>query len=176
MKNKAVFLDRDGVVNQDVGYLTSWLQFDFVPGFLDALKLIKRNGFLAIVLTNQSGVNRNLITEIGLEIIHWKMKKVIRFSGTKLDDIFYCKHIPEDNCDCRKPKPGMVLKAVEKYNIDLEESYIIGDKETDIDLGIEVGCKTILLNGTTYLTKADFTAKTWEDIINHLNLRRRQNV
>ena len=176
MKNRAIFLDRDGVINKDVGFLTSWRQFDFIPGFLDALKLIKRNSFLAIVVTNQSHINRNLITETELKIIHAKMIKSIKFSGTKLDDIFYCKHIPEDNCDCRKPKPGMILKAAEKYNINLEESYMIGDKETDIDLGLCVGCKTILLNGTTYLTKADFTAKNWEDIINHLNLWRKKNV
>ncbi len=153
-KQKAVFLDRDGVINKFVGLLYKPEQFELYPFVVDAIKMLNNSDYLAIVVTNQPVVARNLCTIEELEFIHKKMETILGNKGAKLDAIYYCPHhpdkgYPEENpeykidCECRKPKPGMIFKAAEKFNIDLSKSFIIGDSYTDILTGYNAGLTTI---------------------------------
>jgi D,D-heptose 1,7-bisphosphate phosphatase len=148
-KKKAVFLDRDGIINKEKYFIKSWKEFEFVPSIFENIKKLKKAGFLVIVITNQSGVKRGYFTEETLKQIHKNMKKVLEKNEAQIDDIFYCPHYNDDNCDCRKPKPGMILKAAEKYNIDLKQSWVIGDTPRDIEAGEQAGCNTILVKENT---------------------------
>lgn len=145
--NKAIFLDRDGVINKEVSHLSDPKDFKFIKGSIEALKLLKQKGFLLIIITNQAGIARGLFTEEILKTIHYKMIKILKQNTIKLDDIYYCPHHPEftGSCDCRKPNPGMILKAQLKYHIDLTNSYMVGDTLNDIQTGRAVRCKTVLV-------------------------------
>jgi len=166
MKNKAVFLDRDGVINVEVSYLSNPDDFVFEEGSIEALKLLKQKGYLLIVITNQAAIARGYFNEVTLKTIHDKMENILKEENVKLDDIYYCPHHPEFTgpCDCRKPNPGMLLKAKEKHDIDLGASFMVGDTMGDINAGKNAGVKTVLvLTGygkeeqkNTSLTKPDF--------------------
>lgn len=156
-KQKAIFLDRDGTINKYVGFLRKEDEFELLPGVADAVKKINQSGYLAIVVTNQPVIARGEVTFEELQIIHNKMETLLGKKGAYLDGIYFCPHHPHKgykgevpefkiDCDCRKPKPGMLLKAAEDFNIDLSQSYMVGDGENDIKAGIAAGCKTILLN------------------------------
>ena len=146
-KNKAIFLDRDGVINEEVSYLSNPDEFKFIYGSIKALKILKKLGYLLIVITNQAGIARGYFTEEILHRIHQKMTKALKVNRISLDDIYYCPHHPNYTgpCECRKPKPGMILDAVKKHNIILEESYMVGDTLGDIETGYNARCKTVLL-------------------------------
>lgn len=144
---RAVFLDRDGVVNKEKNCVRSWAEFEFVPGIVEGVRRLNEAGFLVVIVTNQSGISRGLYTHEDVREIHEKMQKTLKENGAHIDDIFYCPHYIEDNCDCRKPKPRMILEAARKHNIDLKESWVIGDSERDIEAGRRAGCNTILLQG-----------------------------
>ena len=133
--NKAVFLDRDGVINRKLedDYVKKWDEFCFLPGVFEAIKTIKEKGYLVIVVTNQRGIARGFMTEKDLEEIHQKMQKELKKHGAQVDDIFYCPHDIKDNCTCGKPQPGMLFSAQKKWNIDLAQSYIIGDSDSDFE-------------------------------------------
>jgi len=141
-----VFLDRDGVINRDSpGYIKSWSEFEFLPGSLEALKKLTVNGFAVIVITNQSVIHRKMISLKALDHIHDMMKKAVLSSGGDIKDIFFCPHIPEDECDCRKPNTGLILKAEEKHRIDLKASIMVGDSAKDIECARNAGCGTVIL-------------------------------
>ncbi len=144
---KVVFLDRDGVINKDAAdYIKSANEFEFIPKSCEAIKLLTEHGFSVIVITNQSVINRNMTTNEELENIFEKMKKGVEKAGGKILDIFYCPHIPEECCDCRKPKPKMIIDASKKFDIELSKSYMIGDSAKDIICGKNAGCeKTVLV-------------------------------
>jgi D,D-heptose 1,7-bisphosphate phosphatase len=153
-KQKAIFLDRDGVINDDTEFIKSPKEMKLLPGVSSAIEQINKSEYLAIVATNQSVIARNLCTEEGLHAIHSKMETDLGKDRAYLDKIYYCPHhpdkgFPEENaifkvdCDCRKPKPGMLLQAAEKYNIELSESYMIGDHERDIQAGKAAGAITV---------------------------------
>ncbi|MHA1193404.1 MAG: D-glycero-beta-D-manno-heptose 1,7-bisphosphate 7-phosphatase [Promethearchaeota archaeon] len=146
-KNKAIFLDRDGVINKEVSHLSDPDKFVFLEGSIEALKIFKDLDYLLIVITNQAGIARGLFNEETLSKIHEKMKRILNENNMILDDIFYCPHHPEftGSCDCRKPKPGMIFSAREKYNINLNESFMVGDTLGDIEAGFNAKCKTILV-------------------------------
>lgn len=145
--NKAIFLDRDGVINKEVNYLSNPDNFEFIDGSIEALKILKKKKFLLIVITNQAGIARGFLTEETLRGIHNKMIDSLMQNGVKLDDIYYCPHHPDFTgpCECRKPNPGMILNAKSKYNIDLPQSYMVGDTLNDIQTGIAANCKTVLV-------------------------------
>lgn len=156
-KQKAIFLDRDGTINKYVGFLRREEEFELLPGVADAIKKINKSGYLAVVVTNQPVIARREVTFDGLETIHNKMETLLGKEGAYLDGIYFCPHHPHSgyegevkelkiDCDCRKPKPGMLLKAAEDLNIDLSQSYMVGDSESDIRAGKAAGCKTVLLN------------------------------
>ena len=155
-KQRAVFLDRDGTINEYVGFLRSTNEFHLIPGVSEAIALLNSSPYLAIVSTNQPVIARGEVTFQKLEEIHKKMETGLGKAGAYLDDIFYCPHHPhkgydgevpelKTNCDCRKPKIGMLRKAAEKYNIDLTASWYIGDTTVDVQTGKNAGMKTVLL-------------------------------
>lgn len=151
-KQKAIFLDRDGTINKYVGFLTDINEFELLDGVTEAIKMINESGYLAIVVTNQPVIARGEVSVEELQEIHNKMETLLGQAGAYIDDIFYCPHHPHKGyegerpeykieCECRKPKPGMLFAAAEKYNIDLRESWMIGDGENDIEAGRNAGCK-----------------------------------
>ena len=146
MKNKTVFLDRDGVINeQRIDHIKNIDEFKIFSGVGEAIKLLKEKGYLVIIITNQSVIGRKIISETKLEEIHLKLKNYLKQYNTYVDSIYYCPHTPEQNCNCRKPKPGLLIKASEDFNIDLGESYFIGDSEGDLTAASEAECNGILL-------------------------------
>ena len=141
MLKNVVFLDRDGVINRNSpDYIKSWAEFKFLPGSIDAIKLLNLNGFVVIIITNQSVINRNMVSLDGLEYIHSMMKSAFKSGGGEIKDIFYCPHIPEDRCDCRKPEPGLIHRAKKTYHIDLANSVMVGDSVKDIMCARNAGC------------------------------------
>ena len=146
MLTKVVFLDRDGVINQDSSeYVKNCTEFKFIPGSLEALVRLTEKGFSTIIITNQSGVNRNLIPQKTLNDIHIKMQQAVTGSGGEIKDIFYCPHHPKENCDCRKPKPGMIIQARKRHRIDLSSAYMVGDSAKDIMCARNAGCGVAVL-------------------------------
>ncbi|MDR1181293.1 MAG: HAD family hydrolase [Bacteroidales bacterium] len=139
--NKCVFLDRDGTINVDKGYLYLPSDLEFILGVPEALKMIKNKGYMLIVVSNQSGINRGKYTVNDVEIFHNEMnKQLIALGSTVIDAFYICPHLNQ-NCDCRKPLPGMIISATKDYNIDLALSYMIGNKETDVLAGQIAGLK-----------------------------------
>lgn len=145
MKNKAVFIDRDGTINVDVHYLDDPDKFEMYPGVGEGVKILKDSGFKIIIITNQSGIARGYFTEKQLSDIHEKMKKEFREFDVVLDGIYYCPHHPDENCNCRKPNTVLFEKAIKEHNIDVEKSYMIGDKILDVGAGKKIGAGTIII-------------------------------
>lgn len=156
-KQKAIFLDRDGTINKYVGFLRNIDDFELIDGVAEAIRKINESGYLAVVVTNQPVVARGEVSFEELEEIHNKMETLLGKEGAYLDAIYYCPHHPHKgyegerpelkiDCDCRKPKPGMLLKAAVDFNIDLSRSWMVGDGENDIQAGINAGCKTVILS------------------------------
>ncbi len=159
---RAVFLDRDGVIIQDVGYLDECDKIKFLPRVRKAIKLLNRSGFKVIVITNQAGVARGYFTEETVKEINEYIHESLAEQGASIDMIYYCPHHIEGTieeykkeCYCRKPEPGMIEEAVRAFGIDLENSFVIGDKISDIEAGRRTGCKTILLAGEKILKSGD---------------------
>jgi D-glycero-D-manno-heptose 1,7-bisphosphate phosphatase len=147
-KNKAIFFDRDGVLNHEMGdYIRRIEDFSVLDNF-DALKKLQDKGYILLVATNQGGVAKGWYTEEELAKMHAELKKQYREHGVEFTDIFYCPHHPDftGDCDCRKPKPGLLLRGIEKYYIDPSLSYFIGDRERDVEAGTAAGVKGILIN------------------------------
>ncbi|HEY5327530.1 MAG TPA: HAD family hydrolase [Mucilaginibacter sp.] len=146
-RNKAVFLDRDGVLNQEMGdYVCSLDDFHILNNFA-ALKTLQDRGYLLIVATNQGGLAKGWYTEDELAKMHRLLTDVYHAHGVEFTDIFYCPHHPDftGDCDCRKPKPGLLLRGIEKYNVDPTKSYFIGDRERDMEAAAAAGVKGILV-------------------------------
>lgn len=145
MTDRAVFLDRDGTMARDVNYCRRPEDFELFPFTAKAIKRLRKHGFKIIVITNQSGVGRGYFSEETLAQIHEKMKRELAKGGTGVDAIYYCPHHPDDDCNCRKPRPGLALQAARDFDIDLSRSFVIGDLEMDIGLGKAIGAGTILV-------------------------------
>lgn len=177
-----LFIDRDGVINKDPGgwteasYVTEWKDFHFLPGTLEALRALKDKGIKVIVASNQGGVNKGIYTRDELNKVNELMLKEIEKSGGRIEEVFYCIHRDEDNCSCRKPKPGMLETAVKKYKIDPKKTYFIGDDKKDIIAGKRIGCKTVLvLSGKSsredvkdWKEKPDYVFKDLLEAVNSL--------
>ena len=172
---KAVFLDRDGVINKypgDSKYVTSWAELVFLPGVKPALKKINAAGFKIFVISNQAGVSRGIYSQGDLELMTNNMLAELESDKIKIEGVFYCTHHPDDHCGCRKPKAGLIHKAIAESKgrgsqIDIAQSYFIGDTEKDIQTGKSVGLKTILVfsgkekpgEQTHWKDQPDFIAK-----------------
>ena len=145
---KALFLDRDGVVNVDHGYVGKVEDFQFVDGILDCIRRFQKKGFQPIVVTNQSGIGRGYYTLEDFENVTDFMLRTMREHGIEIDrsHVFFCPHAPDAGCDCRKPNPGMFLQAKKRFDIDMPHSIMIGDKPSDIEAAKAAGVgKTILV-------------------------------
>ena len=173
-KQKAIFLDRDGTINKYVGFLRDIDDFELLSGAAEAIRKINGSGYLTIVITNQPVIARGEVTREQLEEIHNKMETLLGAEGAYLDAIYYCPHHPHKGyegevpelkieCDCRKPKPGMLLKAAEDFNIDLANSWMIGDGENDIKAGKAAECKTALIGTEDF--GQDLSAPTLLDAV-----------
>lgn len=170
---RAVFLDRDGTINVYKGFIRNIDDFELMPGISEVIRKINASGYLAIVVTNQPVIARGELTFQQLEEIHNKMETLLGREGAYVDHIYFCPHHPhrgfagevprlKTDCSCRKPKPGMLLKAAEKYNIDLCQSIMIGDSQADIEAGKTVGCVTVLIGEEDY--GQDYTTKSIEGL------------
>lgn len=174
-KQKAIFLDRDGTLNKYVGFLRTIEEFELFPDTAEVIKKINASGYLAIVITNQPVIARGEVSYEQLKMIHNKMETLLGGEGAYLDAIYYCPHHPHKGyegevpelkfeCECRKPKPGMLLKAAKDFNIDLEHSWMIGDGENDIKAGSAAGCKTVLVGEGDFGQDLSFLSlKEWSD-------------
>ena len=143
---KAIFLDRDGVINLErKDYVKSIKEFQIRDDVPKAIAVLKQKGFLVIVITNQSAINRKLLTIEILDEIHNHLQKILRDNNTSIDYFYFCPHRPDEKCECRKPNPGMLLKAAQEHNIEMNQSFMIGDSLTDIQAAEKAGCKGMLL-------------------------------
>jgi histidinol-phosphate phosphatase family protein len=141
MKNKAVFIDRDDTIARDVPYCSRPEDFELLPGVGEGLRQLKAAGFKIIVVTNQSGIARGFLTPETLDKIHDKMRTDLDAYNTGVDAIYYCPHHPDDGCECRKPSPKMIFDAASDLDIDISRSYVIGDRQADVEMGVRAGCK-----------------------------------
>lgn len=148
--NKALFLDRDGVINVDYGHVYKIEEFDLYDEIFNICRKYQSLGYLIIVISNQAGIAKGYYTNEDLIKIDKYMKDVFEKNGIRITDSFYCPHKDEDNCNCRKPKPGLILMAKEKYDIDLEESILIGDKMSDLRAGYVSGIKNLFFKKGRY--------------------------
>lgn len=171
---KAIFLDRDGTINKYVGFLRNIEEFELLDGVSEAIKQINQSAFLTIVVTNQPVIARGEVTEDELTEIHQKMETLLGKDGAYIDDLYYCPHHPHKgyegeiealkiDCDCRKPKPGMLLQAAKDHHIDLSNSWMIGDSENDILAGKAAGCKTAYIGKEDY--GQDITSESLLDVV-----------
>ena len=146
VRRPAIFIDRDGVINllRPSDYVLDWSQFVFVPGIREALKQLASLGLPMIVISNQAAVGKGLLDTAGLEEITSKMYQELTHDGTFLTAAYYCPHRPDENCPCRKPKPGLLHAAAADFNIDLTRSVFIGDSDTDVEAAHASGCTSVL--------------------------------
>lgn len=172
---KVVFLDRDGTVSRDSpDHIKSWEEFHFLPHAKEAIRLLTKNGFSTIFITNQSVIARKMVTPEELEDMHRKMIHELEEAGGKVKQVYFCPHHPDEGCGCRKPQPGLLKKAISDHHITAEKAYMVGDRIMDVQAGEAVGCKTILLenergaaeletsNSTpTYIAKNLLDAAQW---------------
>jgi D-glycero-D-manno-heptose 1,7-bisphosphate phosphatase len=143
-KKKVILLDRDGVINKKMPpheYVLSWGEFEFLPGAIEGIKLLKDAGFTLVLITNQQGIGKELMTNNNLVHIHNKMLSILSKNGTKIDYIYHCPHLQDENCNCRKPKSGMVEKAAKEIGFNPRETILIGDGENDKILAKNVDAK-----------------------------------
>ena len=176
-RQKAVFLDRDGTINRYVGFLRNIDDFELLPGVAEAIRQINERGYLAVVATNQPVIARGEVTVDQLREIHNKMETLLGNEGAYLDAIYFCPHHPDKGfpnevaelkreCDCRKPKPGMLLKAAKDLNIDLQQSWMVGDGKNDIEAGKAAGCRTALIGEEAF--GQDVTVRSLQDFLQYL--------
>jgi D-glycero-D-manno-heptose 1,7-bisphosphate phosphatase len=136
---KVAFLDRDGVINIDHGFVHTPEKFEFLPSTVEALRLLNFHGFTIIIITNQSGIGRGYYSELDYQWLTQWYVNVLADQGVVIRDVFHCPHAPADNCDCRKPKSGLFLQALDKYSVDLNHSFMVGDKVSDITAAKSIG-------------------------------------
>jgi D-glycero-D-manno-heptose 1,7-bisphosphate phosphatase len=151
-RHAAVFLDRDGTINEEVGYLDRLEKLRLVPGAAEAIRLINESGMKAVVVTNQSGVARGFFTETFVDEVHSHLRKMLREEGASLDGFYFCPHHPSEGqgryvrtCNCRKPSPGLLLRAAEELSLEPERSYMVGDTLKDIEAASRIGVRGILV-------------------------------
>jgi len=145
MANRAVFLDRDGTINEEVGYVNHIGRFWLLPRVGEAIRLLNQHEFKTVVVTNQSGAARGYFVETLIHEVHQKMKTLLSKEGAHLDGVFYCPHHPDQKCHCRKPETGLIEEASEELDIDCSRSYMVGDRRGDIEFANKVGAKGILV-------------------------------
>jgi D,D-heptose 1,7-bisphosphate phosphatase len=142
---RVVFIDRDGTLVEEKNFLSKVEEVKFIPGSIEAIKTFKDLGYKVVAISNQSGIARKILTEKIVEEINEYIQSELEKEGAKLDGIYYCPHNPDDNCSCRKPETGLLKKASEELNLDLNDAIVIGDKSSDVLLGRKIGARSILV-------------------------------
>ena len=143
---RSVFVDRDGVICRNrTDHVKSWKEFVFLPGAIEAMVRLARANLPIIIITNQAAINRGIISADVVEDINARMVRAIEAAGGRIDDVLYCPHRPDERCECRKPQPGMLLLAAQRWNVDLDQSYLIGDAKSDMQAARAVGCRRYLV-------------------------------
>ncbi len=168
----AVFIDRDGTIMIDVGYPKYARQVSLIPGAVRALRELRRQGFLIVIISNQSGIGRGYMTRRQADNVHKRVISLLANSGVEIDDAYYCPHAPDDGCKCRKPSPEMLFEAARKFNIDLSRSFMIGDRDVDVETGKRAGCRTLCLRSAETPTAgsimADHESGDWEGLVRYI--------
>ena len=151
--HRCVLVDRDGVINRRIvnGYVTQWKDFAFLPGALAALRLLKENAYTVLVVSNQSCVGRGLVSWQELEAITRRMRLEVALAGGAIDKVYYCPHAPGDNCGCRKPQPGLLVKAMKEHHVWPAQVYMVGDSESDMEAAARAGCRSLLVQRGAFL-------------------------
>jgi D-glycero-D-manno-heptose 1,7-bisphosphate phosphatase len=166
MNAPAIFVDRDGTVIEDVGYISDPEAVQLVPGAAAALRALRRDGFRIVLVSNQSGIGRGYFSAEQAYAVHDRMVDKLSREGADIDDFRYCPHAPDAGCSCRKPLPGMLRQAAEALHLDLQRSFMIGDSAVDAAAGRAAGCRTILLRRkTTTFADCDFVARDWDAVV-----------
>ncbi|HJP83305.1 MAG TPA: D-glycero-beta-D-manno-heptose 1,7-bisphosphate 7-phosphatase [Fimbriimonadaceae bacterium] len=166
MANRIAFLDRDGVINVDRGYVYRPDQWEWMPDAIEAVRWLNDNGFVVIAVTNQSGIGRGLFSERDFQSLAEFMQTELAKSGAKIDDVYFCPHHPTEaqgayrlDCECRKPKPGMLLRGLREYSGDTDSSFFIGDKQSDMEAARAAGISGLLYEGGSLLTLVQSASK-----------------
>jgi D-glycero-D-manno-heptose 1,7-bisphosphate phosphatase len=174
-KRRAIFFDRDGTLAEEVGYINHISRFKLYPFAPQIVKMVNESKFLAILVTNQAGLARGYFPEELLEQVHNKMKETLQQQGAFLDDIYFCPHHEfasiekyKLKCNCRKPEPGMLLKAAKDHYIDLARSYVVGDKYTDIELAYNVGAKSVMVMTGYGIGEYTYQQHEWKVFPDHI--------
>jgi len=173
MSKAAVFLDRDGVINRDrLDYVKSWKEFEFLPGVLEAFRVLASGPHQVVVISNQSCIGRGLVSRETVDEIHALMTEAIRRSGGRIDAVYYCPHRPDEDCPCRKPRPGLILKAALELDIDLAASCLIGDDLRDLETAMAAGVRPVLVRTghgrdlpETRLGRVPYSFDVFEDLL-----------
>lgn len=149
MSKPAIFIDRDGTLNLEKNYLHRWQDWEWIPGAVEAIKRFNAAGYLVIVISNQAGVARGMYSESDIDALHRQVDADLQYQGGRIDAYYYCPHHPEHgavrDCECRKPEPGMLLQAADEHQLDLAHSYMIGDKVSDVEAGLNADVTPILV-------------------------------
>lgn len=168
MKRRAVFIDRDGTLSEEVGYINHPSRFRLFPYSADAIRHLNENGWLAVVTTNQAGVARGYFSEEIIANVHEGMIKDLESAGARLDGIYYCAHHPSVgeppyrfDCDCRKPKPGLISRAAHDFGIDLKQSWMVGDRYSDVEVAQNAGVKSAFVLSGYGRGEWEYQRATW---------------
>ncbi|GJL67058.1 MAG: hypothetical protein NPIRA05_20290 [Nitrospirales bacterium] len=153
-KDVTVFVDRDGTLNEDPGYLSNPDGLVLYPGAIEAVARLKQAGCSVVVVTNQSGIGRGMMTRANLEAIHDRLERMVKRGGGELDGIFFCPHLPDEGCHCRKPKTGLIHQAVSALRVSTVHSYMIGDKQCDMELANNIGAIGVLVTTSSVSQEA----------------------
>lgn len=173
MPKTALFLDRDGVINRDrPGYVRSWEEFEFLPGVLEAFRFLASEPLAVVVVSNQSCIGRGLVSRETVDEIHSRMTEAVRRSGGRIDAVYYCPHRPDEDCACRKPRPGLLLRAARELDIDLASSWFIGDDLKDLEAAKAAGVRPVLVRTghgrhlpEERLARVSYPFDTYEDLL-----------
>jgi D-glycero-D-manno-heptose 1,7-bisphosphate phosphatase len=169
MADRAVFLDRDGTLIEDPGYLSDPSAVRLLPGAAEALRALRAAGYRLVLVSNQSGIGRGYFTLEEAEAVHRRLVDELAERGVALDDARYCPHAPDEGCSCRKPKPGLLLAAADELGLDLEASFMVGNSPSDIGAGKRAGCRTVLLGSeSSDAVAADLEAPDWPAAVSFL--------
>jgi histidinol-phosphate phosphatase family protein len=145
MASKVAFLDRDGTIIAEKDFIRMPDQIEFLPGSVDAIKLLRNLGYKIVVVSNQSGIGRGILSEKMVTDVNQSFLRRLQDEGAPADGLYFCPHHPEDNCDCRKPKTGMIERAASELDLDLDDAVVVGDKLADVKLGKNIGATTVLV-------------------------------
>lgn len=166
---RAVFIDRDGTISEEVGYVNHPSRFKLFPYSAEAIKLLNESGWLAILVTNQAGVARGYFTEDVIHSVHRQLTSELEAAGARLDGIYFCAHHPtvgeppyRVDCECRKPKPGLIMQAAQDFSIDLTQSWMVGDRYSDIEVARNAGLRSAFVLSGYGRGECDYQSKNWE--------------